>query len=503
MSLSTEERLKRRKLDALKRGVHRASQGESTSVTTHIVGIGRAGAGVVAETLRSLQPGGQRLTALVVDIGDHDLGDLKALAVTMDPEIASVDILSLATPSRLDLLSTLRDFPNYLTLEYPRYRPNPQYQPWLPPDFPIPAAGGSFKRAVAKAVYGRAFYAAGKPAAAALQAFAASVDAVPGHAMVAVVFGLSGGTGSGIAVDLARHLSNRSFGRRVLMAGVGIGPCDGDLAAHRGAALYPTLNELDTMGDEEKNRGVVMSCGEMFRNPFTAGFLMVPQQQAWLATRDLAATQARGNREIASLLTKQRGVQFWELLKLLNWVAAPSTQHSAARTPWGALWLHMLGFADVGDVSAGLKERLGVVSGYSPEFVEMRVAGQSDNGIANALEAALGPDVPPIVVEGAPVGSVQFIMPSLVKTHLAGFAGWRAAYEAEPAEDKLLDHSLLLEQGVLLTAPSTRIAGMAGASLWGGDAWVAVPLDELIGDLPPPAPALTLPKLQNIREGVA
>ena len=143
------------------------------------------------------------------------------------------------------------------------------------------------------------------------------------------------------------------------------------------------------------------------------------------------------------------------------------------------------------------------MSSYSPEFVEMRVAGQADARVAEAIEAALGPDVPPVVVEGAPEGSVQFIMPSLAKTHLAAFAGWRAAYEAESAEEKLLDHSLLLEQGVLLSAPSTRIVGMAGASLWGGDAWVAVPLDELVGDLPPPAPALTLSKLQQVREGVS
>ena len=503
MDLSMEDRLKRRKLDALKRGVHRASVGESTSVATHIVGIGRAGAGIVAEALRTLQPGAPHLTALVVDIGDHDLGELRAIVAAADPQAASVTILALEIPDRLDLLSTLKDYPDYLILEYPRFRTSAQYQPWLPADFPIPAPGGSFKRAVAKAIYGRAFYAAEKPAAAALRIFADDVDAVPGHAMVAVVFGLGGGTGSGIAVDLARHLSNRGFGRRVLMAGVGIAPCDGDSEAHRGAALYPTLNEFDTMGDEEKNRGVVMSCGEMFRNPFTAGFVVVPQQQAWLATRDLAATQARGNREIASVLTAQGGVQFWELLKLLNWVAAPSTQHSAARTPWGALWLHMLGFADVEDISPGLKGRIGVVAGYSPEFVEMRVFGSEGAATAPALEAELGPDVPPVVVEGAPEGSVQFIMPSLAKTHLAAFAGWRAAYEAGSAEDKLLDHSLLLEQGVLLSAPSTRIVGMAGASLWGGDAWVAVPLDELMGDMPPPAPALSLPKLQQVREGVA
>ena len=49
----------------------------------------------------------------------------------------------------------------------------------------------------------------------------------------------------------------------------------------------------------------------------------------------------------------------------------------------------------------------------------------------------------------------------------------------------LLDHALLLEQGVLLCEPSTRIDGMAGAGIGASQQWVAVPLAELRGELPP------------------
>ncbi len=500
-----EDRLKRRKLDALKRGVHRISGGEALAMSTHVVGIGKAGAGVVAETLRSLEPGAPKLCALVVDIGDDDLADLRSLAAGLLPERAEVTFASLDVPSREALLATLGDYPEYLKLEYPSYHLNSAYRPWLPNSFELPAAGGHYRRAVAKAVYGASYYAKPRAMEKALRRFAASVDAVSGQAMVAIVFGLGGGTGSGIAPDLARHLSNRIFGRRVLVAGIGIAPCDGDLREHTGGPMFALLNELDTMGDEEKNRGVVVACGELFRNPFTAGFIMVPQDQAWEATHDLAATQRRGNQEIASLLTAQGGKSVWELLRLLNWVAAPSTQHSAARTPWGPRWIHTLGYVDVaGGISAGedLPEKLGLLPGYVPEFIELRTSNVDDAGVAEtarAIEQAFSPDAPASVVGGGRPGSMQLILPCSAKTNLRGFGDWRTAYRRETMDDKLLDHALLLDQGVLLSEPSTRLEGMAGASLWGGDSWIAVGLLDLMGEEPPQPPPQALPGVQQLR----
>jgi len=377
----------------------------------------------------------------------------------------------------------------------------------------LPRAGDHVRRAVAKAIYGRAYYAPPRTIERALRAFAAGIEAEQSQVMVAMVFGMGGGTGSGIAVDLARHLSTCMFGRRVLMAGIGIAPCGGDVPERDGGAMYALLNELDIMSDETKSRGVVMSCGELFRNPFTAGFIMVQQDQVWQASHDLAETQRRGTQEVASLLTTGGGTNLWELLRLLNWVAAPSTQHSAARTPWGARWIHMLGFADITraertgtivTIDQTLMQRLGLLSSYTPEFVELRVAGL-DEAVAASVAAdmaiAVKPDVAPNVIEGGYADSVQFILPSISKIHLSGLTGWRSAYESETLADKLLDHSLLLEQGILLSEPSTRIAGMAGASLWGGDSWIAVPLASLRGDeLPATVPALR--GVQELRNAV-
>lgn len=492
MSASVTEKLKRRKLDALKRGIHRLNEGETLRVSSHVVGIGKSGAGVVTEILDTLDADGPAFSALVIDIGDHDLAELRAVANATPPGRANIRIVSLEVPDREALVEGLRGYPDFLKLEYPQYYWGESYSPWLAPDASMPTPGGAVDRAVAKAIYGLAYYSGKRMLRQMLREFAASVEGSDAQAVVAIVFGLGGGTGSGIAVDLARHLSVGLFGRRVLVAGIGIAPCDGDAPARRDARLYPVLNELDCLGDEAKNQGVVASCGELFRNPFTAGFLLVPQQHVWDSCHDLPLTQARGNREIATLLAGRGGIELWQTLRLLNWVAAPSTQHSAARTPWGRSWIHMLGFVDASDAplhaGADLAARLGLLPSYVPEFIEARCGDGIDRtGVAARLEAAFHPDVPPQIVVGGAAGSIQFILPSVAKTDLVVFAAARAEYDQTPAGARLLEHALLLERGVLLSDPSERLAGMAGAALGASEGWVAVSMRDLRGEAASPA----------------
>ena len=485
-----EEKLKRRKLEALKRGVHRVPINETLPVSIHAVGIGRDGVAAIAELLRSLPSGGAKLHALACDIGTQHVSELQALAASLPPGRAEVVTVALDPPEARHLASALAQYPAFLRLEYPLHLWGASYEPWLPATAELTAPAGCIARAVAKAVYGAAYYAGPRTLERALRAFAATIDAAQGHTqpVVPVVFGLGDSVGSGIAVDLARHLSTRMFARRVLVAGIGIAPCDGDPAERCGGHLFTTLNELDCLNDEAKNEGVVASCGELFRNPFTAGFLLVPTQHVWAATRDLAATRGRANQEVAALLTAKGGTGFWETLRLLNWVAAPSTQHSAARTPWGARWVHVLGYADTAGPVRADPAAMGLLPGCKPEFVEARVAEVADaGGAAAAIDAAFDPDLPTQLVPGGRPGSLQFVLPSLGKTDFGLFFQARDAYDAERAEQRLLDHSMLLEQGVLLSEPSTRLAGMAGASIGSSACWIAVPFGELRGGDAPPS----------------
>lgn len=488
MPPTMEDKLKKRKLDALRRGIHRANAAVDLPFSVNVVGIGRAGAAIVAEVLLALPAEGPPMAALVIDIGDGDLAAVRAAATALRPGRAEVEIVALPVPSRADLRATMVRYRSFLTLEYPMFAWEGGGG-WLPEAATAPPSGGGVPRAYAKALYGRAYYDGDRPLRGALRRFGARVEAGRAQAMVCVAFGIAGGTGSGIGIDLARHLSNVVFGRQALTVGIGILPCAGDGPADAG--LFAALNELDGLDDEAKNAGIVASCGELFRNPFTAGFLAVPQSHVWAATHDLAATHARVTAEVASLLTARGGANLWETLRLLNWVAAPSTQHSAARTPWGAKWLHLLGFGDtVGTLSlgAGLRGRLGLLPSYRPEYIELRAASPEAPEGAEAsarLDEALTPDVAPQVTGGGHDGGVQFLLPSVAKTDLDLFVAARDAYDAAGPGERLLAHSLLLEQGVLLSEPSTRLDGMAGAGIHGGDGWVAVPLADLRGEARP------------------
>ncbi len=493
-AVSLEAKLARRKLDALKRGIHRIGEEEALPVSVHFVGIGKAGAGVLARILEDLPDDflsdeNASLTALALDIGDQDLGPVRAAAEKLPADKTQVETVAMEMPPRKDLFATLRRYREFLKLEYPRYYWNPNYEPWLPAKTALPAAGEHFDRATAKAVYGREYYDGERPLRDALQRFTKHVDASANQSVVCIIFGLGGGTGSGIVVDMARHLSNVNFGRRALVLGMGIAACDGDDQVHRGPDLFPVLNELDCMGDQAKNEGVIAVWGDLYRNPFTGGFITVPQNHVWEATKNLAATHDRVDREIASFATRNKGTDLWETLRLLNWVGAPPTQHAAARTPYGASWAHVLSFTEAdgsGLPAKDLRRNLGLLDSYRPDFIEVR-AGEAESAEIQGAAKALGDVFTPVadpevtVVGGLESGSIQFILPCVAKVDFADFYTARAAYDGLDWEEKLSNHSWLLDLGVMLSEPAIRFDGMAGECLWGCACWVVVPYDQIRG----------------------
>ncbi len=489
MSSDLDAKLQKRKLDALKRGIHRVQGDATTPLAIHIVGLGKAGCDVVAQVLRDapnsfLTDERAHHSALAIDIDATDLVVVRELAETLKFPNVHAEAVAIGVPSDESLQDSLQRHRDFLKLEYPLYTWNPNYQPWIPSDLDLARAGSHYERAFAKALYSQAYYDGERPLAAALRRFRQSVESTNLDSVVCIVFGLGGGTGSGMAVDLARHLSTVGFGHRAVVVGIGIAPCDGDEAQHRSGALFPVISELDCMLDHSKNQGVAAAFGELYRNPFTGGFIIVPQQPTWQATQNLAATHQRADHELATLLTANRGGQLWETLRFLNWVAAPSTQHSAARTPFGPQWLHLWSFvdSDAQSVVAGpsLLKQLGIRSSYRPEIIELRAPNPSDDSvakIAEGIDQIFKPEASAIVTQGGAEGSVQFILPRLSKSDLDLFFTAQSAYETEPTAEKLMQHSWLLDLGVALCEPSTRLQGMAGASLWGGDNWVAVPYE--------------------------
>jgi len=497
-----ELRIKKR-LVALKRGgVHRVKDQEPMPTAVHLIGIGKTGAEFIAQIMRQssdnfLQDSRKRFTALAVDIGDQDLLQVQELAKNLPSDRAQVRTLALEVPSRDELFGSLRQYREYLKLEYPRYYWNPDYEPWLPENVEIPQAGEHFPRAIAKAIYGKAYYEEPRVLEQELEDFAKSVSATKCQSVVCVVFGLGGGTGSGIVVDLARHLSNVKFGRRALVLGIGIAPCDGDLEDHRGGNLFPVLNELDCMLDQEKNEGVVKVAGDLYRNPFTAGFLMVPQKPIWQNTKDLTATHQRVDSELALFLTRNHGIDLYETLRLLNWVGAPPSQHMAARSQYGERWVHIFGFMSLdsgNQVPAvdDLPSQLGLIEGsFKPDFFELRISAPKDTSFGEKLEQLAAqmskvflPIVEPEVIQsiGSDEASVQFILPGARRTDLDFFYQSRQTYDHQTSDEKLLQHSWLLELGVMLSEPASQFEGMTGECLWGTAYRLAVPYAAIRGE---------------------
>jgi hypothetical protein len=494
----------RKRLEALKRGsVHRVKDQDPMPSSVHVVGIGKAGAEFIAQTIAQapddfLSDDRQRFTALAVDIGDRDLQAVREVADKLPSDRATVRTIALPVPSRDDLFSSLRRYREYLKLEYPRYYWNPNYEPWLPDSISIPQAGEHFPRAIAKAIYGKAYYEGDRPLDRELELFAQSVDATTCQSIVCIVFGLGGGTGSGIVMDLARHLTNVKFGRRALVLGIGIAPCEGDPDYHNNGSLFPTINELDCMLDQEKNQGVVQVWGDLYRNPFTAGFLMVPQKSVWQETGDLRATNHKVDCELAGFLTRDRGLDIYETLRLLNWVGAPPSQHMAARSQYGARWAHMFGFTTLESDNDNLADRLGIRSGtFNPDFFEIRASTPQTaelraklDDLAAKMNASFAPMLEPEIARSFMEGSstaitepyVQFVIPGATKTALDIFYEARLAYDQQTWDEKLLQHSWLLELGVMLSEPAIRFEGMAGECLWGCACWVVVPYSAIRGE---------------------
>lgn len=491
----------KKRLEALKRGnVHRVKDKEPMPSAVHVVGIGKAGADFLVELIQHapgdfLADSRQRFTALAVDIGDQHLAQVQLAAADLPSDRAQVKTVALSVPSRDELFSSLRRYREYLKLEYPRYYWNPNYEPWLPDTVEIPKAGDYFPRAIAKAIYGQAYYEGKKILDQELEAFAKSVDAATCQSIVCIVFGLADGTGSGMVVDLARHLTNVKFGRRALVLGIGIAPCEADMVSSQDPSLFPILNELDCMLDQEKNQGVVQVWGDLYRNPFTAGFWLVPTKPVYEATQDLSATYSRVHQELASFLTRNQGLEVYETLRLLNWVGAPPSQHMAARSQYGARWAHIFGFADLNSIAtaAEIPKQLGIVhDGFRPDFFELRVSvpegTEIDTPLAelvSKMNAVFTPILEPEVIRTPSSNGetyVQYILPGASKIDLELFLDARLAYDAQTWDEKLLQHSWLLELGVMLSEPAIRFEGMAGECLWGCACWVVVPYSAIRGE---------------------
>ncbi|GAB7054674.1 MULTISPECIES: tubulin-like doman-containing protein [Paenibacillus] len=524
--------------------MYHSASGMQSPHSIHVVGIGRTGVGFVDAMLREgevedlLEDPRARFSALAIDIGEQDMvrardyaqGFLERLEERNIPrDRARIRTVSLEVPSKEELFGSLARYPEFLKREFLRYDWNPDYEPWLPDNIEIPKPGEHFPRALAKAIYGKNYYDGPQLLKRELKDFVQSVDQTRLPSMVLVCFSMGGGTGSGIAVDLARHLSTVHFGRRVPVIGVGVMPCSADDEKYRGASLFATLNELDCMIDDDKNKGVTQVWGDLYANPFTGGFFVANMEHVWQRISrytDLGVPAVRQglrlqvtNKFLADSFVRfaahDSGRTLFRALRPCGFTGAPhETVSSKARNftlynlaklthpgvqvlPGEPLnkWRQILS-----DWLDHTEEWSGLVEGFKTDYAEVHIHAPRyvwnesvDRKLADTMNKHL------LDSDEATLRTfhheffdhltsyLDILLPGLAKTDLRLFWESRKRYANAAREEKLLNHSWLLDLGVLLSERSSQMKDMAGERLWGDDSWVAVPYDQLQGDVLPPA----------------
>lgn len=528
------------------KSLYHSSTGNQSEHCIHVVGIGRTGATYVEALLRTgeiedmLEDPRARFAAMVVDIGDQDMAIVNDYAAAFKKRLESRGIpperflfqaIALDVPTKEDLFSTTSRMREFLKLEYPRYYWNPNYESWVNRNIPLPKAGEHFPRAVAKAIYAKAYYDEPRILNDALDKFVAHIEEAQIPSMILVPFSLAGGTGTGIVVDLARHLSNVKLGRRLPVIGVGQLSSTGDPQVHQpGATMYTALNDLDCMLDDDKNNGVITVWGDLYKNPFTGGFFVVNPEQSWqrlTAYTNTGEQRVRDsfrhmvtNRFVADSFMRfaadEHGRVLFKALRPAGFTGAPHETLSAKARNWTMFNVAKLTHPGVQVLPGEQGEKWEAVVGQWTEFVpkydglkdefrtdyaevHVHVPRDMDAAVINGkvrdmvtTNYLLADGDKPVQVYDheffdALTSYAVIILPGVAKTDLDAFWIARDAYDKLSWEDKLNEHSWLVDIGPMISEPAIRFEGLAGECIWGCACWIVVPYDDVRGDkLPPP-----------------
>lgn len=510
----------------------------------HAIGIGRTGMVYIEALLRTgeiedlLADPRATFSAMVVDIGDQDMGIVSDYAQAFKKRLASRGIpaerflfqaIALPVPEKDEFFEGLNRTREFLKLEYPRYYWNPNYESYVPRNYTLPAAGEHFPRAVAKGIYANAYYAGDRPLDVALRKFVEQIEKAELPSMAMVCFGMAGGTGSGMVVDLARHLSNVKLGRRIPVVGVGQLSHSGDGEYYNNPTQYTLLNDLDCMLDDDKNAGVTAVWGDLYRSPFTGGFFVVNPEQSWQRLTSYTTTGEKEIRQSFKQMVTNRfvadsfmrfavldyGRVLFRALRPAGFTGAPHETLSAKARNWTLFDVAKLSHPGVQVLPGEARSKwdavlaqwvsfvptyTGLVDGFQTDYAEVHVHTSREMNaelIDTALETLL---TETYLLEGDSsyqsytheffdtlTAYANIILPGVAKTDLQGFWASQKHYDELEWEAKLNEHAWLIDIGPMLSEPAIRFEGMAGECIWGCACWVVVPYDQLRGDvLPPP-----------------
>ena len=280
----------------------------------HLVGLGGAGTNIVEsflkneKTMELLESGVTRLSLMALDIADPDIKSLEethkkvldAMKRNGIPrERLSLIARSIKFPSAEAMFDFVHHkFSEHLINEGIRVK---EYNPWLPSTVAIPplAGGAGRRRSLAKAIYNLNYYQLG--------IIKSLINMYKDHALssinapiILLLFGLGGGTGSGIVFDFARHL-RKSVGSGVPILALCVLPCAGDDPPAKGYSAYNAITELTALLNRETNEKLVEKLGEEYRNPFNS-VLFLPLMPAYSKTGNIMLARDEVDQMITEMI---------------------------------------------------------------------------------------------------------------------------------------------------------------------------------------------------------
>lgn len=218
-----------------------------------------------------------RLSLLAIDIADPEIRSLQET----HEQIAKSLIKAGVPRERWRLIAESVKFPtaeamfDFINIKYGEYVVGEgskldNYIPWLQSTMAVPpmAGGAGRRRALAKAIYALNYYQLGiiRNCINSFKEQALSSIVTP---TVVLVYGMGGGTGSGIFFDFARHL-RKVMGSGVPLIAFVITPCGGDDPPAKGCSAFVAMNELSLLLNKDYNEHVTKVYGEIYRNPLNA-----------------------------------------------------------------------------------------------------------------------------------------------------------------------------------------------------------------------------------------
>ncbi len=284
--------------------------------TLHPIGLGGAGTNVVETYLkdprvidRLAKTEDLHISLLALDVAD---GDIRRLLTTKDIVMREL-IQKGITPTRIKVIAQSVKFPSpeamfdFIYSKYPDFlrmdgvnisREN--YKPIVTTSIEIPplAGGVARKRSLSKSIYALNYYQL-ETIKRMIEEYKDTLVRNPGSNISVIVFGLGGGTGSGIVVDFARHLRKHA-GASIPIVGLSILPVEADDPNVK-VAGYIALKELGFLLSPRKNRWVVETFGKSYENPFYA-FFFVPMRPVYNKLGSLQLTHEVIDSEIVDML---------------------------------------------------------------------------------------------------------------------------------------------------------------------------------------------------------